>query len=206
MGNSADMIAWGAALAVGAIFIALAMYVLPARTRIVIDTPTSTARAEMRPLWGLLPVMYARSLPQTGVGEPLAVFNDVARIGPALMTPGLADAVYDAIARLFALHPREARISLGLNLADPAQNVVVQTAAQAALAMAPASLRERVAISKCEAPGAEVSMQFEVIASPARVLSIRDRFRRSRAGREFQRRLKRKPKPAKRPIREVRAS
>ena len=43
------MIAWGAALAVGAIFIALAMYVLPARTRIVIDTPTSTARAEMRP-------------------------------------------------------------------------------------------------------------------------------------------------------------
>jgi hypothetical protein len=206
VGEQMDIAVW-AGLLVGAVaLLAAAIYYLPARIRIVVDTPTSTARAEMRPLWGLFPTLYARSLPQTGVSEPLAVFNDVARIGQALMTPGLLDVAYEAITSLFALKPREALVSLGLNLTDPAQNVVVHTAAQAAMAMAPASLRERVTISRCEAPGAEVSMRFEVTASPARILAIRDRFRHSRAGREFQRRLKRKPKPVKRPVREVRAN
>jgi hypothetical protein len=103
------------------------------------------------------------------------------------------------------MQPSEARVQVGLNLADAAQNRVVQTAAEAAMAMAPASLRQRVEIGACEAPGAEVSMQFTVVASPARLIAIRDRFRSSRAGREFQERLKRKPKPVKRPVREVRA-
>jgi len=201
-----DVAIWATAALGCFAVLAAAIFFLPARTRILIDTPTSTARAEMGLLWGVLPVAYARSLPQTSVSEPLAVFNDVARIGPALMTPGLSDAAYQAISAIYALKPRVAHISLALNLADPAQNLVVQTASQAAIAMAPASLRERVSIGKCDAPGAELSMQFELTASPSRILAIRDRFRNSRAGREFQRRLKRKPKPAKRPVREVRAN
>lgn len=202
-----DMMIWavGAAAAAALLLIA-AMHFLPARVRIVIDTPTSTARAEMRPLWGVLPTVYARALPQTGVGKPLAVFSDVMRIGPALMTPGLSDAVYEAIKGLYALKPKLVDLRLALNLGDPAQNLVVQTGAQAAMALAPASLRERVAIGKCEAPGAEFSLQAELTAPPARILAIRDRFRNSRAGREFQVRMKRKPRPVKRPIREVRAT
>lgn len=197
---------WLIAAGAAAIVIAAAIHYLPARTRVVIDTPTSTARIEMRPLWGLLPTMFARSLPQTGVSQPLAVFNDVDRIGPALMTPGLSDAAYEAVSSLYALGMREGRLHLGLNLADAAQNRVVQTAAEAAMAMAPPQLRERIEIGACATPGAEVSMQFAVTASPSRILAIRDRFSSSRAGREFQKRLKQKPKSVKRPVREVRTN
>lgn len=201
-----DLLFWAAMAAGGALLLAAAMHYLPARARIVIDTQTSTARIEMRPLWGLLPTTYARSLPQRGVSEPLAVFNDVDRIGPALMTPGLSEAAFEALNSLHALGMREGQVRLGLNLADAAQNRVVQTAAEGVLALAPAQLRACVQIGACEAPGAEVSVQAAVTASPARVLAIRDRFRTSRAGREFQKRLKRKPKPQKRPVREVRTS
>jgi elongation factor P--beta-lysine ligase len=105
--------------------------------------------------------------------------------------------------RLYALKPAVTRIDVGVNLADTAQNTVVQTAAQAALAAAPAALRERVRVQKCEAPGAEMSAGFELYAAPVELLSIWREFKNSRSAREFRRRLKRKPKPQKRAPREV---
>lgn len=200
-------IALWAGLAVGAVLlIVIAAIYLPARTVIIIDTQTSTARAEQRVLGGLGPTIYKRMLPATDVGAPIPVFQDVERIGPALMTPGIADATYEAIRRLSALKPKVAAFSLHLNLGDPAQQRVVETAAHASLAVAPAAIRERVIVARSELPGAEISARFELDVSLSQINSIYNELVNSRAGREFRKRLKRKPKPAKRPVREVRAS
>jgi hypothetical protein len=201
-----DLMVWGAAAAFGAVLIALGVYFLPARTTIVVDTPTSTARAEMRLLWGLGPRVISRALPAQEHATPLAVFNDAVRISYALMTPGIIDAAGLAIRSLNDLNPRTVRVALGINLGDTAQNLVVQTAAQAALALAPASLRERVAILKTDTPGASVSADIELDASPAQLAAIYGRFKNARAAQEFRRRLKRKIKPNKKPAREVRVS
>jgi hypothetical protein len=188
------------------VVIPLALYFLPANTKIVIDTPTSTARAEMRLLWGLGPAVIKRALPKKANGSPFAPFNDAVRIGHAMMTPGIADAAYTAIKGLYDLKPRVAQLTLGVNLGDNAQNLVVQTAAQAAMAAAPAALRGRVAIAKSEAPGVELSASFDLDASPAQLSAIYALFRQSRAAQEFRRRLNRKQKPGKKGAREVRVS
>lgn len=201
-----DYLIWAIAAAATAILIPFACYFAPAHTTIVVDTPTSTARAEMRLLWGMGPAIIARALPAKGNGEPLAVFGDTLRIGHALMTPGIADAVIAATRSLYDLKPRAAHMQLAINLTDTAQSRVVQTAVQAALAMAPASLRERVAITKSEAPGAELAAQFAVSASPAQLQAIYRRLKSSRAVREFVRRLKKKPKPDKKGARNVQVS
>lgn len=200
------MLVWLGIAAVAVIGMAVLVLVAPARVTLLVDTSASTARADVRPLWGLLPRHSSRILPKSGAGSPLAVFNDSARIGYALMTPGIADVAYEALRRLFVLKPRAARLALALNLGDAAQNLVVQTAAHAPLAAAPASIRESVTISKCEAPGAELTARFELTASPLRLWSIWNDLKGSRAAKEFRKRLRRKPKPAKRPVREVRAT
>src|SRR5690606_12066709 len=105
--------------------------------------------ADIKLLWGLGPRLIARALPRESAGAPLAVFNDAARIGHALMTPGLADVSLDAIVRLFALKPRVAKVELAVNTGDYAKDLVIQTAVQAAVALAPAVVREKVAFSKC---------------------------------------------------------
>jgi hypothetical protein len=197
---------WLVAAAAGGIAVAAIVLIAPARAAILVDTTASTARADVWPLWGLLPHWSARVLPRGDAGSPLAVFSDATRIGHALMTPGLADASHEAVKRLFALKPRVARVALAINLADPAQNLVVQTAAQAALAVAPAAIREKVFISKCQTPGAELTARFELMASPLTLWSIWNGLKQSRAAREFRRRLKRKPKPVKKPVREMRAT
>lgn len=201
-----DFTVWVLAGAGAAVLIVLAGFYAPARTKIIIDTPTSTARAEMRVLWGLGPMFISRALPRVSTETPLAVFNDAVRIGHALMTPGIAEAAYGAVRQLLELRPSIARVGLGVNLGDHAQNLVVQTAVQAATAAAPASVRERFVIGKCEAPGAELNAVFEVNASPAKLAAIYGGLRRSRAVKEFGRRLTRKIKAPKKPTREVRVS
>jgi hypothetical protein len=192
-------------IAGGAVLLALACLYAPARTKILIDTPTSTARAELRLLWGLGPTLFARALPRAAAGAPLEVFNDTTRIGHALMTPSLADTAYVALSRLFKHKPYVATLELALNLPDNAQTRVVETAAQAALATAPAALRDCVQITKCEAPGAELKAEFKLNASPLTLSSIYGDLKNARASREFRRRLKTKPKPVKKPVREIRA-
>ena len=127
----ADLYVWIAAGAV-AVLIPVAIYFLPAKTRIIIDTPTSTARAEMRPLWGMGAAMIARALPRKGHGSPLASFTDAKRIGHALMTPGIAEAAYSALKSIYDLKPRVAQLDLRLHLGDSSHTRVVQTATQAA--------------------------------------------------------------------------
>lgn len=201
-----DFMIWMIAGAAAAILIPLACYFLPAQTKIIIDTPTSTARAEMRLLWGLGPVSIARALPRRDHGAPLAFFNDAVRIGHALMTPGIADAAYAGIKHIYQLKPRVVELKLGVNLGDNAQNLVVQTAVQAALAAAPAALRQHVIVERIEAPGAELSGEIKVTASPAQLSAIWNRFKVSRAAKEFRRRLNKKQKPGKKDAREVRVS
>lgn len=191
-----DLYVWIAAAAV-AVLIPAAIYFLPAKTRILIDTPTSTARAEMRPIWGMGAAMISRALPRKGHGSPLASFNDAKRIGHALMTPGIAEAAYSALKSIYDLKPRVAKLELRLNLGDSSHTRVVQTAAQAALAVAPVALRERVTVSQSEAPGAEISGEFELNASPAQLSAIYNKLRRARAVEEFSRRLNRKAKGSK---------
>ena len=198
-----DLVIW---IAAGAVLLALALYLAPARAAIIVDTPASIARAELRLLWGLTPAVLVRALPREAAGHPLAPFNDAPRIGHALMTPSLADAAHDAVRRLFLFAPRAARVELGLNLADSAQNRVVETAAQAAMAASPAALRDSVRFYKCEPPGAELIVRFDLTASPQQLSAIYSDFCASRPVREFRRRLRSKPKPAKKPVREVRAS
>jgi hypothetical protein len=183
-----------------------ALYFAPARTTVAIDTAASAAQAEMRLLWGLGPLVRAHALPKAELGKPLAAFHDTARIGHALMTPGIADVSYRALRKLVGLKPRLASLQISLNLADPAQNLVVQTAAQAAMAAAPASMRDTVTISKGETPGAELVGRFDVTASPAKLASIYAELKRSEPAREFRRRLKRKPKAVKRPPSEIRTA
>ncbi|MGD9980641.1 MAG: hypothetical protein AB7H66_05245 [Hyphomonadaceae bacterium] len=199
-----DWMVWSVAAA-AAVLIPAAIFFLPAKTRIVIDTPTSTARAEMRPLWGLGAAMITRALPRKAHGSPLPSFGDVRRISHALMTPGIADAVYIALKDVYDLKPRIARLDLRLNLGDASQTRVVQTAAQAALAIAPVALRQSVTISQSENPGAELSGEFQLNASPAKLGSIYGRFKSARAVQEFRTRLNRKIKPDKR-LPEVRVS
>lgn len=201
-----DFTIWMIAGAASAILIPLACYFLPAQTKIIIDTPTSTARAEMRLLWGLGPVSIARALPKREHGSPLSIFNDAARIGHALMTPGIADAAYQGVKSIYDLKPRVVQLKLGINLGDNSQNLVVQTAVQAVMAAAPAALRQHVLITKSEAPGAEISGEIKVNASPAQLSAIWSRFRSSRAAQEFRRRLTKKQKPGKKGAREVRVS
>jgi hypothetical protein len=201
-----DFAIWLGVGAATALLIPVALYFLPAKTQIFVDTPTSTARAEMRLLWGFGPSVIARALPKQGNGNPLTLFSDGVRIGHALMTPGIADAAFSAIRSLYDLKARVAQVTLGVNLADPSKNLVVQTAAQAAIAAAPAALRERVTIRKSDGVGAELSGQFDLDASPAQLNAIYTRFRTSRAAREFRRRLKRKLKADKKGPSEVRVS
>src|SRR5690606_18032665 len=104
------------------LLLAVAALWAPARATILVDTPTSTARADIKLLWGLGPRLIARALPRESAGAPLAVFNDAARIGHALMTPGLADVSLDAIVRLFALKPRVAKVELAVNTGDYAKD------------------------------------------------------------------------------------
>lgn len=206
MGAFADIMVWGLVVAGALIVVGVALLFAPAKTLILLDTAGSTARAEMRLLGGLGPKYTARLLPREGAGAPLARFNDPVRIGHALMTPGLADVAFDAVRRIFELEPAVSRVDIGLNLADTSQNTVVQTAAQAALASAPAALRERVRVHKCEAPGAEIAANFELFVSPMRLRSIWLGLRNSRSAREFRKRLKRKPKAQKKAPKEVRAA
>lgn len=194
----------GAVAALIAIFAALLW--MPAKTSILFDTAGSTARAEMRLLGGMGPSYTWRALPKEGGGVPLARFHDPARIGFALMTPGIAEAAFEAVRRMYALDPAVTRVEVGFNLPDTSQSMVVQTAVQAALAGAPAALRERVRLYKCEALGAELSAAFEVFASPMELGGIWNDFKKSRSVREFRKRLKRKPKPQKRAPKEVRAA
>lgn len=201
-----DIVVWiiagGAAIAA----VLVALFWAPAKTSILIDTAGSTARAEMRLLWGFGPLLTGRALPREKSGTPLAMFNDPVRIGRALMTPGIADAAYEALRRLYEFKPAVTRVDVGVNLSDTAQNTVVQTAAQAALATAPAALRERVRVERCEAPGAEISANFELYVSPMELNSIWREFKNSRSVREFRKRLKRKMKPQKKAPKEVRAA
>lgn len=199
-----DFTIWAGVGLAAAVLIPLAMYLLPARTKIVLDTPTSTARAEMRLLWGLGPPIIARALPKQGNGSPLAFFNDAVRIGHALMTPRIADEAIAVVRELYAHEPRVAQMRFGLNLGDPSKNLVVQTAAQAALAAVPAALRQRIEIYKCDAPGAELHGQFELDASPAKLNGIYGQFKSSRAVREFRKRLSKKSKPEKKGPSQVR--
>jgi hypothetical protein len=192
-----DFTVWAIAGGVAAVLIPLGCYFLPANTKIVIDTPTSTARVEMRLLWGMGPAMIARALPKKSHGSPMTLFNDAKRIGHALMTPGIADAAYGALKSIYDLKPRVAKLELRMNLGDSGQTRVVQTAAQAALAIAPVALRQHVTISQSEAPGAEISGEFEVNASPAQLSAIYNRLKGARAVQEFRRRLNRKSKPGK---------
>ena len=201
-----DFTIWMIAGATAAILIPLACYFLPAQTKIIIDTPTSTARAEMRLLWGFGPVSIARALPKRDHGAPLALFGNVARVGHALMTPGIADAAYVGLKSVYDLKPRVVELQLGVNLSDTAQSRVVQTAVQAALAAAPLALREKVVIVASETPGAELSGEIKVNASPAQLAAIWSRFRNSRAAQEFRRRLTKKQKSGKKSSREVRVS
>ncbi|MBL8547792.1 MAG: hypothetical protein JNL81_15095 [Hyphomonadaceae bacterium] len=192
-----DLIVWSAAGAL-AVLIPLAIYFLPAKTRILIDTPTSTARAEVRPLWGMGAALITRALPRKSHGNPLPSFHDVRRVGHALMTPGIADAVYAAIKSLYDLNPRVAKVDLRMNLANTSHTRVVQTAIEAVLAIAPAPVRNSVRVSQCENVGAEISGEFELMASPAKLNAIYGRLKSARAVQEFRRRLNRKLKPDKR--------
>lgn len=206
MGDLPDIALW--ALAAGALVLAVvgALFYAPAKTSILVDTAGSTARAEMRLLWGMGPKITARALPRESGGTPLALFNDAARIGHALMTPGIADAGFELVRRLHQLNPRALRAELAVNLPDTAQNTVVQTAVQAAIASAPTALRDAISVRKCEPPGAELTASAELLASPMQLRSIWNAFKNSRSTREFRKRLKRKPKPQKKAPREVRAA
>jgi hypothetical protein len=181
------------------------MLFAPARAIILIDTATSTARIEQKLFWGFGPLTYKRILPSDLQGIPMPAFHDPERIGPALMTPGLADATFKAIRDLFALKPSLARFELLLNLPDPSQTRVIETGAHAAMAVAPAAIRDAIVIGKSETPGAEVQAKFELMATPGQLNAIYNALKESRPGHEFRRRLKRKPKPVRRPVREVRA-
>ena len=66
------------------------------------------------------------------------------------------------------------------------------------LTAAPAAFRQNVIISHLETPGAELSAQFEVMASPAKLNGIYQRLKSARATQEFRRRLTKKSKPDKR--------
>lgn len=200
-----DWIIWVILAGVAVLAFLFACNYAPARTKIMVDTPTSTARAEMHLLWGFGPSLTGRALPKRAAGSPFAVFNDPVRVGYALMTPGLADTVYVALRALYDLEPQLNQVEIGMNLSDPAQERVVQTAIQAALATAPAALRERVALQRREAPGADLIAHFELYVSPAELKRIYGGLKNSRAIREFRKRLARKIKPEKRPAREVRA-
>jgi hypothetical protein len=206
MGDFSELIVW--ALAAGGVLVVVfvALLYAPAKTSILVDTAGSTARAEMRTLWGLGPKLTGRALPREAGGNPLALFNDPVRIGYALMTPGIAEAAFQAVRRIYELKPNVTRIAIGVNLADTAQNTVVQTAVHAAIASAQAALRERVQVHKCEAPGAEVSAGFELYASPMQINAIWNDFKNSRSAREFRKRMKRKYKPQKKAPKEVRAA
>ncbi|MEQ1489399.1 MAG: hypothetical protein ABL932_02505 [Terricaulis sp.] len=192
-----DLYVWIAA-GVLAVLIPAAIYFLPAKARILIDTPTSTARAEVRPLWGFGAALITRALPKKTHGAPLPSFSDVGRVGHALITPGIVEVAYTAAKTLLDMKPKVAKIELRLNLADTARTRVVQTAVQAVLAAAPAAFRQSVVVSQLETPGAELSAQFEVMASPAKLSGIYSRLRNARATQEFRRRLTKKSKPDKR--------
>lgn len=192
-----DLYVWIAA-GVLAVLIPAAIYFLPAKARILIDTPTSTARAEVRPLWGLGAALITRALPKKTHGAPLPSFGDVGRVGHALITPGIVEVAYAAAKSILDMNPKVAKLELRLNLADTARTRVVQTAVQAVLAAAPASFRQSVIVSQLETPGAELSAQFEVMASPAKLSGIYARLKNARATQEFRRRLAKKSKPDKR--------
>jgi len=203
-----DWIYWAAgagALALGAAIIA-ALHFAPARTTIVVDTQGSTARADMKTLWGIGPTWALRALPKEIAGNPMPAFTDPARVGYALMTPGIAEITYATLQRVLALKPATAQFKLAFLLPDTGQSRVVQTAVQAVLAAAPAPMRQAVTIANSEALGAEVVARFELSVSPAKLKGIYAGFNNSKAVREFKKRLKRKPKVSKKAPREVQAS
>lgn len=192
---------------VGPLFlVSLALWHAPAKTNILVDTPTSTARADMGLLWGIGPRVSVRLFSRASTGAPVAPFNDAVRAGHALITPGIADVVVAAICELIALKPRVAEVKLLVDTGDSGKDRVVETAVQAALTLAPSKVRDVCSYARSSGPGAELSARFELNASPSRLSAIWKRLRTSRPAREFVKRLNRKPKPVKKPVREVRTT
>ena len=203
-----DWIYWAAGAGVLALVLGFvaALHFAPARTTIVVDTLGSTARADMKTLWGVGPAWALRALPKEIAGNPMPAFADPARVGYALMTPGIADITYVTLQRLLALNPASAQFKLAFLLPDASQSRVVQTAVQGVLAAAPAPMRQAVTIVQSDTLGAEVTARFELSVAPAKLKSIYSGFANSKAVREFKKRLKRKPKVSKKAPREVQAS
>jgi hypothetical protein len=81
--------------------------------------------------------------------------------------------------------------------------MVVQTAAQGMLAVAPEIMRRIVSVSRRETPGVELVARFDVMASPLALNGIYARFRNSRPVSEFRRRLKRQEKAKRKPPKEA---
>lgn len=203
-----DWIYWAAGAGVLALILGIvaALQFAPARTTIVVDTLGSTARADMKTLWGIGPTWALRALPKEIAGNPMPAFADPARVGYALMTPGIADVTYATLQRLLALKPVTAQFKLAFLLPDASQNRVVQTAVQGVLAAAPTPMRQAVTITQSETLGAEVTARFELNVAPAKLKGIFSGFTNSKAAREFKKRLKRKPKMSRKAPREVQAS
>ena len=194
---------WLAVAAAGVLLLILLSFVLPARVAVTVDTQTANAQADLRLLMGLGPKLTFRATRERDAAGLVQIFSDTTRIGYALMTPGIVDVCVKAARDLFDLKPRVGNVALGLNLNDRAMDVVVQTAARTALELSPEMVRRNVSVSKSETPGVELVARFDLNASPLRMQSIYDRLRNSVSAKEFRRRLKRKPKPQKRPPREA---
>lgn len=181
--------------------VALLLYA-PARVAVSIDSVAATAKADVRTFFGLGPLFTVQRIAKARQQFIIQAFHDGPRIAHALMTPQIADVGINAMREVFLLRPRVCQIALGLNLVSAAHDLVVQTATQAALAIAPPALRERVIVSRCVNPGAEIIVRLEFDASPMRLRSIFAPFKKSRQAKEFRRRLNQKPK-ARRPDRRV---
>jgi hypothetical protein len=189
---------WVALAPVAAVLaVVLLGYVTPARVRVLVDTISQTARTKAQLFWGVGPIFTFETRPSSDAGHFLADFHDVTRAANALMTPGIADETVRAVQRIIALNPKIAHVSLIYSLGDSSKDLVVRTAVQAALAVAPERVRSSFELSKREQPGADFAAKFEFFASPMRMLSIYGKFRNARAVREFRKRLSRDLKPSR---------
>lgn len=198
-----DTVLWVAYGAGGVVFLFILAWIVPARLSVMIDSTTAVAQTELRLFWGLGPKLSYQATREKERPDLVQMFADAPRIGNALMTPGIVDVTLNAVKQIFQLKPRVANLALSVNLGDSSKDLVMQTAVQGALALAPENLRRAVTFAKNEHPGAELIARFDAMASPLRVRSIYDRLRKSRPVREFRQRLRKKQKTRGKPPKEA---
>ena len=183
---------WLPALILFLIAAPTAALLLPARSRIEVDTGRGLARVRTRPLWGVAPEidLFSHNV-NDRKANLLQRWRDTPRLLHALLhAPKLVGPTRRLLTDLYALKPAVSRFHVIANAVHPTANLAIELAGQL-----PDAMRRGVEISRRDGLGLDVVAHFDLRSSPLALMIVLNRYSHAPAVLEFLRRLRGKPKP-----------